>query len=41
MHPRLMDDMDIEKLTPTAMDVSTGRIAYMAFGNLVYYAPLP
>lgn len=41
MYPRLKDDMDIEKLNPTAMAISTGRIAYLAFGNLVYYSPLP
>ncbi len=41
MYPRLKDDMDIEKLTPTAVAISTGRIAYLAFGNLVYYSPLP
>jgi len=41
IYPRLKDDMDLEKLTPTAIAISTGRIAYMAFGNLVYYSPLP
>lgn len=41
LYPRLIDDMDVEKLTPTAVAISTGRIAYLALGNLVYYAPLP
>jgi len=41
LYPRLIDDMDVDKLTPTAVAISTGRIAYLAFGNLVYYAPLP
>ena len=41
MHLRFKDDMNIDKVTPTAIAISTGRIAYLAFGNLVYYAPLP
>ena len=41
LYPQPKDDMNIDKLTPTAVAISTGRIVYMAFGNLVYYAPLP
>jgi hypothetical protein len=41
LYPRLMDDTNIDNVTPTAVAISTGRIVYMAFGNLVYYAPLP
>jgi hypothetical protein len=41
LYPQLKDDANIDKLTPTSVAVSTGRIAYLAFGNLVYYAPLP
>jgi hypothetical protein len=41
LHPRLMNGLDIDRLTPTAIAVSSGRIAFMAFGNQIYYAPLP
>lgn len=41
LHPRLMNGLNIDRLTPTAFAVSSGRIAFMAFGNQIFYAPLP
>ena len=41
LHPRLMDGVNIERVTPSAFTVTSGRIAYIAFGNLIYYSPLP
>lgn len=41
MNPRFSDSTNIDRLTPTAVAVSSGRVAFMAFGNQVYYAPLP
>ncbi len=41
MNPRFSDGTNIDRLTPTAVAVSSGRVAFMAFGNQVYYAPLP
>jgi hypothetical protein len=41
LHPRLTNGASLAKLTPTAFAVSPGRIAFMAFGDQVFYAPLP
>lgn len=41
LHPRLSDGLNLDKLTPTAFAISSGRLAFLAYGNQVYYAPLP
>ena len=41
MHPILRDGEDIGRLTPTALAISSGRIAFVAFENKVYFSPLP
>jgi hypothetical protein len=41
MHPILRDGEDINRLTPTALAISSGRIAFVAFENKVYFSPLP
>ncbi len=41
MHPILRDGEDIARMTPTALAISSGRIAFVAFENKVYFAPLP
>ena len=41
LHPRDLSGVDLDRLTPTAFAISSGRIAFMAFGNQIYYAALP
>ncbi len=41
MHSILRDGEDISRLTPTALAISSGRIAFVAFENKVYFSPLP
>jgi hypothetical protein len=41
IHPILRDGEDINRLTPSALAISSGRIAFVAFGNKVYFSPLP
>ena len=41
LHPRFLDGVNLDRLSPTAVAVSSGRMVFMAFGSLVYYAPLP
>jgi hypothetical protein len=41
LHPRDATGSDLERLTPTAVAVSSARIVFMAFGNQIYYAQMP
>ena len=41
VHPRLTNGLNIDRLSPTAIAISSGRMAFMAFGNQIYYSPMP
>ncbi len=41
IHPILRDGEDIARMTPSALAISTGRMAFVAFENKVYFSPLP
>lgn len=41
LHPRDLSGYNLDRMTPTAFAISSGRIAFMAFGNQIYYAALP
>lgn len=41
MHPILRDGEDIARMTPTALAISSSRMAFVAFENKVYFSPLP
>ena len=41
LHPRFVDGTNLDMLSPTAIAVSSGRIAFMAFGSQIYYSPMP
>ncbi len=41
LHPRFMDGVNLDRVAPTAVAVSSARIVFLAFGSQIYYAPLP
>lgn len=41
LNPRFADEGSILKNVPTAIAVSPGKIAFVAYGNQIFYAPLP
>ncbi|PKO00411.1 MAG: hypothetical protein CVU42_04360 [Chloroflexi bacterium HGW-Chloroflexi-4] len=41
LHPRFVDGVNLDRVTPTAVAVSSARIVFLAFGSQIYYAPLP
>ena len=41
LHPRFPDQPDNVRIPLTAFAVSPGKVAFLAYGNKVFYAPLP
>jgi hypothetical protein len=41
IHPGLPEGMSLSKMTPTAIAISSGKTAFMAFGNQVFFGTLP
>jgi hypothetical protein len=41
LSPRFADEGSILKNVPTAIAVSPGKIGFVAYGNQIFYAPLP
>lgn len=41
LHPRFLDGVNLDRVAPTAVAVSSARIVFLAFGSQIYYAPLP
>lgn len=41
LHPRFMDGVNLDRVPPSAIAVSSSRLVFMAFGSQIYYASLP
>lgn len=41
LNPRFADEGLIEKDVPTAIAISPGKLGFVAYGNQIFYAPLP
>ena len=41
LHPRFLDGVNLDRVPPSAIAVSSSRLVFMAFGSQIYYSPLP
>ncbi len=41
LHPRITDGMDVSNLSPTAFDISSSRVVFMAYKNELFFGQMP